>query len=215
MADAVANAVADAAAKLKLTEPAAAESGPKLQLDEVTGEMVSKGELKKRQAKRAKKANQAAKPAQPASAAPKAAPKPKEEASLDPQAMFKQGFLNDVYNERPVNPVVTRFPPEPNGFLHIGHAKAIAINFGFAKFHGGKTFLRFDDTNPEAEKEEYFTAIVDMVHWLGFSPCALTYSSDNFGRLYELAEKLITLDSAYVCHCNGEWSCPLSVLGAC
>src|ERR1700750_954993 len=76
--------------------------------------------------------------------------------------------------------IVTRFPPEPNGYLHIGHAKAIAINFGFAKFHGGECYLRFDDTNPEAEDEKYFTAIKEIVEWLGFKPKAVTYSSDNF-----------------------------------
>ncbi|KAH8159683.1 hypothetical protein CIB48_g8567 [Xylaria polymorpha] len=91
-----------------------------------------------------------------------------------------------------------------NGFLHIGHAKAICINFGFAKYHGGKTFLRMDDTNPEAEEEKYFVAIEAMVQWLGFTPEAVTYSSDRFQELYDLAEKLIELGRAYVCHCNDE-----------
>lgn len=63
--------------------------------------------------------------------------------------------------------------------------------------------MRFDDTNPEAEEEVYFTAIEEMVRWLGFEPYKITYSSDNFDKLYELAEKLITLDKAYVCHCGG------------
>ena len=75
--------------------------------------------------------------------------------------MFKQGFLADVFKERPLTPVKTRFPPEPNGYLHLGHAKAIAINFGFAPI------LRFDDTNPDTEEEKYFLAIEDMVRWLG------------------------------------------------
>src|SRR3954463_3283349 len=92
------------------------EGTAKLQLDEETGEMVSKGELKKRLAKRAKKAatdkNKAAKAAQP-DATPKKPKEKNEDAPLDPEAMFKQGFLNDVYNERPVKPVTTRFPPEP------------------------------------------------------------------------------------------------------
>ena len=65
------------------------------------------------------------------------------------------------------------------------------------------SYLRFDDTNPEAEEEIYFTAIEEMVRWLGFEPYKITYSSDNFDKLYELAEKLITLDKAYVCHCGG------------
>ncbi|KAK1759198.1 tRNA synthetases class I, catalytic domain-containing protein [Echria macrotheca] len=201
------DAVTDAAANLKLDEGAAADNAPKLQLDEETGEWVSKGELKKRLAKRAKKASQAkAKEAKPAATetAPKKPKEKTEDTPLDPQAMFKQGFLNEVYNERPVKPVVTRFPPEPNGFLHIGHAKAIAVNFGFAKYHGGNCYLRYDDTNPEAEEEIYFTAIEDMVRWLGFSPHAITYSSDNFQKLYDLAEKLINLGKAYVCYCDDE-----------
>jgi len=204
----MADAVAEGAAKLQISEPAADPNAPKLVLDEETGEMVSKGELKKRIAKRAKKASKekskqekASNPTEQKAPAPK---KPKEEdAPLDPEAMFKQGFLNEVYNERPVKPVMTRFPPEPNGFLHIGHAKAIAVNFGFAKYHGGHCILRFDDTNPEAEEEIYFTAIEDMVRWLGFTPYKITHSSDNFGKLYEMAEKLISLGRAYVCHCDG------------
>jgi glutaminyl-tRNA synthetase len=177
----------------------------KLQLDEETGEMVSKGELKKRLAKRAKKAAQAKAKAEAPEKAP-VAPKPKtEEAKIsEPTNMFAQGWLDEVYKERPVKPVVTRFPPEPNGYLHIGHAKAIAVNFGFAKYHGGKCYLRFDDTNPEAEEEKYFTAIKEMVEWLGFKPYAVTYSSDNFDKLYEKAEELIKLGKAYVCHCGGK-----------
>ncbi|KAK8043218.1 Nucleotidylyl transferase [Apiospora phragmitis] len=135
------------------------------------------------------------------------APKPaaeKKEDTIDPETMFKQGFLDDVYKERPEKDVVTRFPPEPNGFLHIGHAKAIAVNFGFAKFHGGKCYLRYDDTNPEKEEEVYFKAIEEMVRWLGFSPVKITYSSDNFQKLYDLAEKLIEIGNAYVCHCNDD-----------
>ncbi|POS72714.1 glutaminyl-tRNA synthetase [Diaporthe helianthi] len=182
----------------------------KLQLDEETGEMVSKGELKKRIQKRAKKA---AKEAQ-AKDAPakggfdgtekKAQPKPKEkqEEVIDTDAMFKQGFLAELFDKRPMKPVFTRFPPEPNGFLHIGHAKAIAVNFGFARYHGGECYLRYDDTNPEAEDEIYFTAILDTIRWLGFKPYKITYSSDNFQKLYDLAEKLVGLEKAYVCHCD-------------
>ncbi|KAH7322913.1 glutaminyl-tRNA synthetase [Stachybotrys elegans] len=184
---------------------AATQSMAKLQLDEETGEMVSKAELKKRQQKRAKKAAQEKARQEKAAAGPKeqAAPKSKpEDTPIDPDAMFKQGFLDDVYKERPVKNVVTRFPPEPNGYLHIGHAKAIAINFGFARYHGGVCYLRFDDTNPEKEEEKYFTAILDIVKWLGFEPYKVTYSSDNFDKLYELAEKLINLGKAYVCACT-------------
>ncbi|KAJ3022339.1 UNVERIFIED_CONTAM: hypothetical protein HDU68_009193 [Siphonaria sp. JEL0065] len=100
--------------------------------------------------------------------------------------------------------VITRFPPEPNGFLHIGHAKAINVNFGFAQAHGGLTNLRYDDTNPEAEEEKYFTSILDTIKWLGFEPSQITYSSDHFQRLYDLAVELIQRDKAYICHCTGE-----------
>ena len=123
--------------------------------------------------------------------------------------IFRGGLLADIYNERPIatrakdsiNKVITRFPPEPNGFLHLGHTKAIIINFGFAEYHGGYCNLRFDDTNPTGEEEKYFNAIQEMINWLGFEPAKITYSSDNFDRLYELAEDLISRDGAYVCHC--------------
>ncbi|KAM3618431.1 uncharacterized protein V6R79_020221 [Siganus canaliculatus] len=98
----------------------------------------------------------------------------------------------------------TRFPPEPNGILHIGHAKAINFNFGYAKANNGICFLRYDDTNPEKEEEKYFTAIKDMVEWLGYEPYAITHASDNFQQLYELAVELIRRDHAYVCHQKGD-----------
>jgi glutaminyl-tRNA synthetase len=183
---------------------ALAENTAKLQLDEETGEMVSKGELKKRLAKRAKRAATAKAKSEVPATTSKPAPNKEEDAKpAEPVNMFAQGWLDEVYRERPVKPVVTRFPPEPNGYLHIGHAKAIAINFGFAKFHGGECYLRFDDTNPEAEDEKYFVAIKEIIEWLGFKPYAVTYSSDNFDKLYEKAEELIRLGKAYVCHCGG------------
>uniref|UniRef100_A0A669CYV2 Glutamine--tRNA ligase n=1 Tax=Oreochromis niloticus TaxID=8128 RepID=A0A669CYV2_ORENI len=98
----------------------------------------------------------------------------------------------------------TRFPPEPNGILHIGHAKAINFNFGYAKANNGICFLRYDDTNPEKEEEKYFTAIKDMVEWLGYKPYAITHASDNFHQLYDLAVDLIRRGHAYVCHQKGE-----------
>ncbi|KLP11864.1 putative glutamine-tRNA ligase [Fusarium fujikuroi] len=184
------------------------EGTVKLVLDEVTGEQVTRNELKKRTQKRAKKAAAQAsreekaknQEANPKPAAPK--PKAQEPTQLDPDAMFKQGFLADVYKERPVKPVVTRFPPEPNGYLHLGHAKAIAIDFGFARYHGGKTILRFDDTNPDEEEEVYFEWILKIIRWLGFEPSAITHSSDNFQKLFDLAKELIKKEKAYVCHCN-------------
>uniref|UniRef100_A0A8C5RR94 Glutaminyl-tRNA synthetase n=1 Tax=Laticauda laticaudata TaxID=8630 RepID=A0A8C5RR94_LATLA len=96
--------------------------------------------------------------------------------------------------------VRTRFPPEPNGILHIGHAKAINFNFGFAKANGGICFLRYDDTNPEKEEEKYFAGILDIVEWLGYTPYAVTHASDYFDELYALAVDLIKRGHAYICH---------------
>jgi len=95
--------------------------------------------------------------------------------------------------------VVTRFPPEPNGYLHIGHAKAIRFNFEVAKQYGGYTYLRFDDTNPDKECQEYIDHIKEIVGWLGYNPYATTASSDYFQELYEIAVKLIKKGLAYVC----------------
>lgn len=100
--------------------------------------------------------------------------------------------------------VRTRFPPEPNGILHIGHAKAINFNFGYAKANNGICFLRFDDTNPEKEEAKFFTAICDMVTWLGHTPYKVTYASDYFDQLYAWAVELIHRGQAYVCHQRGE-----------
>ena len=94
--------------------------------------------------------------------------------------------------------VVTRFPPEPNGYLHIGHAKAICLDFGLADEFGGKTNLRFDDTNPEKEEQEYVDSIMADVRWLGFEWERICYASDYFGQLYEWAIKLIKDGKAYV-----------------
>lgn len=94
--------------------------------------------------------------------------------------------------------VQTRFPPEPNGYLHIGHAKAICLDFGLADEFGGKTNLRFDDTNPEKEEQEYVDSIQADVRWLGFEWERLCYASDYFGQLYEWALQLIRAGKAYV-----------------
>ncbi|XP_042033190.1 glutamine--tRNA ligase, cytoplasmic-like isoform X3 [Salvia splendens] len=96
--------------------------------------------------------------------------------------------------------VHTRFPPEPNGYLHIGHAKAMFVDFGLAKERGGGCYLRFDDTNPEAEKKEYIDHIEEIVGWMGWEPFKITYTSDYFQELYELAVELIRRDHAYVDH---------------
>ncbi|MCX7184429.1 MAG: glutamine--tRNA ligase/YqeY domain fusion protein [Nitrosospira sp.] len=95
--------------------------------------------------------------------------------------------------------VETRFPPEPNGYLHIGHAKSICLNFGLAHDYGGVCHLRFDDTNPEKEEQEYVDAILESVKWLGFDwGQNLHYSSDYFDKLYEFAEYLVNRGQAYV-----------------
>jgi len=94
--------------------------------------------------------------------------------------------------------IQTRFPPEPNGYLHIGHAKAICIDFGLADKFGGKTNLRFDDTNPSKEEQEYVDAIQNDVRWLGFEWDRLCYASDYFPQLYDWALQLITAGKAYV-----------------
>src|SRR5436305_9424748 len=95
--------------------------------------------------------------------------------------------------------VVTRFPPEPNGYLHIGHAKSICLNFGIAEEFGGHCNLRFDDTNPTREEQEYIDAIERDVRWLGFDwGTHLYHASDYFEQLYQWAEHLIRADLAYV-----------------
>lgn len=96
--------------------------------------------------------------------------------------------------------IYTRFPPEPNGYLHLGHAKAMNLSFGYAKRMGGNCYLRFDDTNPEAESIEYIESIKDNVKWMGFEPWKITFASDYFQELYDFAVDLIKRGKAYVCH---------------
>jgi len=100
--------------------------------------------------------------------------------------------------------VHTRFPPEPNGYLHIGHAKSICLNFGLAQEYGGKCNLRFDDTNPVKEEEEYVQSIKEDVRWLGFDWNELRFGSDYFKQMYEWAVELIKKGKAYVCELNAE-----------
>ncbi|VDP40604.1 unnamed protein product [Heligmosomoides polygyrus] len=131
---------------------------------------------------------------------------PKTIDDVAPKKKVGENYTTDGYITTPKTKellrrhVVTRFPPEPNGVLHIGHAKAININFGYAKAHGGECNLRFDDTNPEKEEEKFFTAIEDIVGWLGYKPARITHSSDYFQQLYEWAVELIRKGHAYVCH---------------
>src|SRR5437667_12898437 len=101
--------------------------------------------------------------------------------------------------------VHTRFPPEPNGYLHVGHAKSIMLNFGLAAEFGGKCNLRFDDTNPTKEEQEYVDSIMEDVRWLGFDwEDRLFYASDYFEQLYQWAVKLIEKGKAYVCDLTAE-----------
>ncbi|HEU4727071.1 MAG TPA: glutamine--tRNA ligase/YqeY domain fusion protein [Kofleriaceae bacterium] len=95
--------------------------------------------------------------------------------------------------------IATRFPPEPNGYLHIGHAKSICLNFGIARDYQGICNLRYDDTNPTKEDVEYVDSIERDVRWLGFEPAAVLFSADYFGKMYELAERLVIDGKAYVC----------------
>jgi glutaminyl-tRNA synthetase len=111
---------------------------------------------------------------------------------------IRDQILADEASGRYAGRVGTRFPPEPNGYLHIGHAKAICIDFGLAREFGGSCNLRFDDTNPTTEDVEYVEAIQQDIRWLGFEWSALYYASDYFEQLYQLAQKLIEKNQAYV-----------------
>lgn len=100
--------------------------------------------------------------------------------------------------------IVTRFPPEPNGSLHIGHAKALNLSFCYAQKFGGYTYLRYDDTNPKNECEEHFNSILEDVAWLGFKSKAVTHSSDYFEKMKDFSYMLIKAGKGYVCHCSAE-----------
>jgi glutaminyl-tRNA synthetase len=116
---------------------------------------------------------------------------------------IKNQIDKDLQNNLHKN-IQLRFPPEPNGFLHIGHAKSIFLNFGLAGEYSGKCNLRLDDTNPTKENAEYITAIKESVKWLGFEFDSLTYSSSYFDDFYKYAVELIKKDLAYVCFLDGE-----------
>ena len=122
-----------------------------------------------------------------------------------PTDFIRELVTADVKAGKHGGKVTTRFPPEPNGYLHIGHAKSICLNFGLANEFGGVCHLRMDDTNPTTEDQQYVEAIQRDVRWLGFDwHDKMFYASDYFGRLYELGEKLIGLGRAYVCDCSEE-----------
>lgn len=118
----------------------------------------------------------------------------------DLRDFIRNRIREDIAAERIPGSVTTRFPPEPNGYLHIGHAKSICLNFGIAKEFDGVTYLRFDDTNPLAESREYVAAIQEDIRWLGFDwQDNLTFASDYFPQLYAFAEELIGRGKAFIC----------------
>lgn len=117
---------------------------------------------------------------------------------------FIHDFIDEDLREGVYDHVQTRFPPEPNGYLHIGHAKAICIDFGTAEKYGGTCNLRFDDTNPVKEDTEYVDAIMEDINWLGYHWDNVYYASDYFDYIYECALKLIQKDLAYVCDLTAE-----------
>jgi len=130
--------------------------------------------------------------------------------SPDSDESVSSDFIREIINEhnrtgRFGGRVHTRFPPEPNGYLHIGHAKAIGLNFGIAEEYGGLCNLRFDDTNPSKEETEYVESIMEDIRWLGYDwEDRLYYASDYFDRLYEYAVQLIKMDKAYVCDLSAD-----------
>ncbi|GAA6008777.1 hypothetical protein JCM10207_001721 [Rhodosporidiobolus poonsookiae] len=174
-----------------------------------------KEDAKKAAQEKADKAKKEAKAPKASTSAAVAVP-----VAESPDDMFAQGWLSRLHkpgeNEQKYpermrehlewtgGKVFTRFPPEPNGFLHIGHSKAIAVNFGYAKYHKGHCYLRYDDTNPEAEEQIYFDKILENVRWLGYEPYKITHSSDNFQKLYDLAVLLIKKGLAYTSNDTAE-----------
>src|SRR5919109_1411234 len=118
-------------------------------------------------------------------------PRPDDEGSGGRLNFIEQIIEQDLRTGKYNGRVHTRFPPEPNGYLHIGHAKSICLNFGLALKYGGKFNLRYDDTNPTKEEVEYVESIRDDVRWLGFEWAGIHFASDYFDRLYEFAEQLI------------------------
>src|ERR1700686_3128134 len=127
------------------------------------------------------------------------------EPNARPSNFIRDIILEDLKTNKYNGRVHTRFPPEPNGYLHIGHAKSINLNFGLAAEFGGKCNLRFDDTNPEKEETEYVDSIIEDARWLGGDwEDRLFYASDYFGQLYEWAEQLIQAGKAYVCDLSAD-----------
>ncbi|MBE6356977.1 MAG: glutamine--tRNA ligase/YqeY domain fusion protein [Lentisphaerae bacterium] len=122
----------------------------------------------------------------------------------EPMDFIREIIANDVKNGKNGGQIVTRFPPEPNGYIHIGHAKALCLDFGVAQEFNGKCNLRMDDTNPTKENTEYVQSIINDVRWLGFEPAAVLYASDYFDRMYDCAVELIKKGKAYICTLTNE-----------
>jgi glutaminyl-tRNA synthetase len=133
-----------------------------------------------------------------------------EDKKTEGEAKVRRNFIREIIDDdlkanKFGGRVQTRFPPEPNGYLHIGHAKSICLNFGLAKDYRGLTNLRFDDTNPTKEEQEYVESIQEDVRWLGFDwENRLFYASDYFGQLFEFAVQLIKIGKAYVCDLSAD-----------
>lgn len=140
-------------------------------------------------------------PSHPQTEAPAKAPEPASTSSNFLRDIIREDVKTKKYGDAVIQ---TRFPPEPNGYLHIGHAKAICIDFGLADEVSGKTNLRFDDTNPEKEETEYVDSIMEDVKWLGFQWDKLCYASDYFDQLYAWAVQLIKAGKAYVCDLSAD-----------
>ncbi|MEQ8168027.1 MAG: glutamine--tRNA ligase/YqeY domain fusion protein [Candidatus Eremiobacterota bacterium] len=127
-----------------------------------------------------------------------------EPENIKPTDFIRDIIDEDLKNNKNDSRVMTRFPPEPNGYLHIGHAKSICLNFGIAQQYNGKCNLRFDDTNPTKEDVEYVESIQEDVKWLGFNWDGLYYASDYFDQMYDYAVELIKRGKAYVCSLTAE-----------
>ena len=121
-----------------------------------------------------------------------------EETKYESVSFVEEIVRKDLAEGKNGGKIQTRFPPEPNGYLHIGHAKAIAIDFGMAKKYGGVCNLRLDDTNPQKEDNEYIEAIKEDIQWLGFKWGKILYASDYFQQLWDFAVELIKQGKAYV-----------------
>jgi glutaminyl-tRNA synthetase len=135
--------------------------------------------------------------------------KPKGRIAMSTEAAPASNFIHDIIDDdiragKFGGRVCTRFPPEPNGYLHIGHAKSICLNFGTARKYGGTCNLRFDDTNPTKEETEYVESIMEDVRWVGFEWDGLYFASDYFQQLYDWAELLVQKGKAYVCDLSAD-----------